>query len=519
MNFGIISLLPAVIVIFLALKTKKTVLPLLIGAYVGVVILKNWNIFLAVPALVSEYMIPKLTSAWNIKTLLICSAAGGYIRLLKITGAGEAFAAAASKGIKTKRGAQVTTCVAAAGFIYTEPNFVLGVVMRPITEKLGVARVKLAYITDSLGCNIASMSPICSYGPYIVGLITAQLVALELDIDPWQIYVKYIPNNFYGLLAIIIVLYVIIFNKDIGPMYLAEKRADITGNLVGPNDEPIIAESKEDEFKDHDKINLSTFIIPFATLFVTLFAVIFATGEISVNGFWGSFLKADISLGIICAMSMGAFASILIGAKQKIITITNGFDSWVNGIISIMQVNIVIIFAWALGSIVNDLGIKLFISDIVSKTGLAPQLLPALVFVAGAVLSFATGSSWGTFALLMPIAIPVCYEFGIPIEIAVAASVGGGLFGDHCSPISDNTIKASLASGSDHMQHVRTQIPYALVIGLASVIGFIISSYTQKLLISLIVVVGFSIVLINVFNRIAVDKYKNYDFSNEITNI
>ena len=515
MNFGVISLLPAVIVITLALKTKKTVLPLLIGAYIGVVIVKDWNIFLAVPALVSEYMIPKLTSAWNIKTLLICSAAGGYIRMLKITGAGEAFAGATSKSIKTKKGAQIATCAAAAGFIYTEPNFVLGVVMRPITEKLGVARVKLAYITDSLGCNIAAMSPICSYGPYIVGLITAQLLALELDIDPWTIYVKYIPFNFYGILAIVIVLYVIIFNKDIGTMYLAERRADETGMLIGPEDEPIVAESKEDQFNDYDKINLATFIVPFATLFITLFAVIFTTGEIAVNGFLGSFLEADISLGIICAMSMGAFASILIGKKQKLVTITGGFDAWVSGIVSIMQVNMVIIFAWALGSIVKDLGIKLFIADIVSKTGLAPQLLPALVFVSGAVLSFATGSSWGTFALLMPIAIPVCHQFGIPIEIAVAASVGGGLFGDHCSPISDNTIKASLASGSDHMQHVRTQIPYALVIGSASVIGFVISAYTKNLLLSLVAVVIYSIMMINVLNKFTAAKYKDYDFSKE----
>lgn len=517
-GYGIISLLPAVIVIFLALKTKKTVLPLLIGAYVGVVILKEWNVLVAVPALVSEYMVPKLTSAWNIKTLLICSVAGGYIRMLKITGAGEAFANAASKGIKSKKGAQIATCGAALGFIYTEPNFVLGVVMRPITEKLGVARVKLAYITDSLGCNIAAMSPICSYGPYIVGLISAQLLTLNMDIDPWTVYVKYIPNNFYGLLAIIVVVYVILFNKDIGTMYLAEKRAEKTGRLIGPDDEPIVPETKAEEFNEFDKINLSTFIVPFATLFVTLFSIIFTTGEISVNGFFGSFLKADISLGIICAMSMGAFASVLIGAKQKLFSMTKGFDEWVKGMVSIMQVNLVIIFAWALGGIITDLGIKLFISDIVSKTGLPPQLLPALVFVAGAVLSFATGSSWGTFALLMPIAIPVCHQFGIPIEIAVAASVGGGLFGDHCSPISDNTIKASMASGSDHLQHVKTQIPYALVIGSASVLGFVISAYTKNVPLSLLAVVGYSVIVINILNKITVNKYKDYNFSSEEIN-
>lgn len=518
-NYGILSLLPAVIVIILALKTKKTVFPLLIGAYVGVVILSQWNILIAVPTLVTSYIVPKLTSAWNIKTLLICSAAGGYIRMLRITGAGEAFANAATKSIKTKKGAQLATCGAALGFIYTEPNFVLGVVMRPITEKLKVSRVKLAYLTDSLGCNIAAMSPICSYGPYIVGLIAAQLVSIGMqNVDPWTVYIKYIPNNFYGILAVLMVLYVVISSKDIGSMYAAEKRADQTGRLIGPDDQPIVAESKSDEFKDFDKISLATFVLPFSVLFITLFSVIFYTGEIAVNGFFQSFLHADISLGIICAMSLGAFTSIVVGVKQKLFSLTNGFDQWVNGIVAIMQVNMVIIFAWALGGIIQDLGVKAFISGTVASIGLAPQLLPALIFIAGAVLSFATGSSWGTFALLMPIAVPVCHEFGIPIEIAIAASVGGGLFGDHCSPISDNTIKASLASGSDHLEHVKTQIPYALVLGSASVIGFTISAYTFSVLLGLAVASIYCFIAVNVLNKRARAKYDEIDYKLEKAN-
>lgn len=517
-NYGIISLIPPVLVIILALKTKKTLLPLMIGTFLGVTIICHGNIFVAIPTLVSDYIAANLASSGNINTLLIMCGAGGFIKMLKVTGAGQAFANVATKGIKTKKGAQLATCAAAIGFIYTEPGFVLGVVMSPITERLGVAKVKLAYIIDSLGCNVASMSPICSYGPYIVGLITAQLAALGLEgsVDPWGIYAKYLPYNFYGILAIITVLFVIVSNRTMGGMHLAELRADKTGQLLAPTDTPIYKSTADEEFEDTAHLKLSNFVIPMATLFATLFFVIFYTGDIMANGFPGVFLNAKISLAIMCAMYMGAFAAVIVGFKEKMFTFNEGIEKWISGVVSIMEVNMVVIFAWALAGVAGTMGLKFFIAGLVESTGFSAQLIPAVVFAAGAVISFATGSSWGTWALLMPIAVPVCYQFGIPIEIAVAATVGGGLFGDHCSPISDTTIKCSMATGSDHLQHVTTQFPFAFTVGCSAFVGFVISAFTKNLPLSFAVGAVICLGVVTVMGKVSEKKYADYDFSGEL---
>lgn len=203
-NYGILSIIPAVIVIGLSLYTKKTIMSLMIGTFIGVTILSGWNPLVAVVAFFKDFMYPNLTSVGNLKTILIIIILQGFVKMLKLTGAGVAIARWARAHVKSKRSAEVTTCAAGFAFIYTEPNFVLGAVMRPITEAFNVARVKLAYITDSLGCNMASCSPVCSYGPYYVGLIAAELAAIGITTDAWSYYWKYIPNNLYAILAIVV---------------------------------------------------------------------------------------------------------------------------------------------------------------------------------------------------------------------------------------------------------------------------------------------------------------------------
>lgn len=203
--------------------------------------------------------------------------------------------------------------------------------MRPVSEKFGVARVKLAYIIDSMGCNLASMSPICSYGPYITGL-------------------------------------------DVGPMYVAEQRAIKTGRLIGPNDTPIVIESKDEtELPPEAKVTLANFLI--------------------------------------------------------------------------------LVMAWALSAVITEMDLKGFIAHIIETSSFPPALVPAVVFLAGAFVAFSTGSSWGTWAIMIPIAVPIAVQFGFPVPLAIAGAIGGGLFGDQCSPISDTTILASTASGSDHVRH------------------------------------------------------------------
>ena len=179
---------------------------------------------------------------------------------------------------------------------------------------------------------------------------------------------------------------------------------------------------------------------------------------------------------------------------------------------------LIIAFAWCLSTVSGNLGLKYFIAEVVESVGISPALIPALVYLGGCVISFATGSSWGTTALLMPVAVPVCYNYGVSIEIAIAACIAGGLFGDHCSPISDTTIKASMASGCDHIQHVQTQIPYALTSGLSAFVAYIIAGLTNNTVVGLAVALVIAITAVNVQNKIAVKKYTGYDFSGEEIN-
>ena len=216
--------------------------------------------------------------------------------------------------VKTKRGAETVTTVAGFAFIYTEPCFLLGVVMRPITEAYRVTKIKLAYICDSLGCNMAALSPICSYGPYYVGLIAVELAALGLPGDGWNVYGEYWTHNFYAILAILLVYFVCITGKDIGKLYLAEKRADVTGRLIGPGEVPVVPDNPEDIPSDEEKFPLRNFAIPMITMLVVLLGCAFWEGNVIENGVVGAFRNCTITLDIICGLTAAGLSSVVVGA-------------------------------------------------------------------------------------------------------------------------------------------------------------------------------------------------------------
>lgn len=515
-SYGILALLPAAIVIILALVTKKTHLSLCIGIFIGVIILCGGNPLTAFPVMFSDYIIPPLTSEGNIRTLIIIIVIQGMAKMLKLTGAGPAMANSIKKVVKTKRGAETITTVAGFAFIYTEPCFLLGVVMRPITEAYNVTKIKLAYICDSLGCNMAALSPICSYGPYYVGLIAAELAALGLPGDGWNMYGEYWTHNFYSMIAILLVYFACITGKDIGKLWLAEKRADVTGRLVAPGDVPVVPDQADEVLDPDKKYPLRNFLIPMGTMLVVLFGCVFWEGNIVENGLLGSFRNCTITLAIVCGLTAAGLSSIVVGACEKMFTLVEGFQKWLEGCYLALSVVMILALAWALSSVSSALDLSGVVAVAVDKIGVSPAILPAFIFLAGTVMSFATGSSWGTTALLMPIAVPICYSYGLGIGLGAAAAVAGGLFGDHCSPISDTTIKASMASGCDHIAHVSTQIPYAFTAGAATFVAYLVDGLTNSLILGIVVGFACAAVAILIQNKMTVNKYKDYDFDAEI---
>ena len=504
-DYGILSILPALLVITLALVTKKTVFSLIVGLYAGSLILNSFNPLTAFPNLLSNIVMPAMQ---NTGMLLLVAASGGFIYMIKSSGAGVALGDFAKRHIKSRKGAQTATWCASFALLYTEPHLTLGTIMRPITERFRISRVKLAYMCDSLA-TIASISPICACAPYISGLIEAQLDS-SAGASAWGIYLHYIPYNFYALFAIITVLIVARTGLDIGPMYHAEQRAITTGELIGPNDVPIIEENPEEaKLPAGAKVSLLNIIIPMLTLFLTIFAVIFWSGDLIANGIPGVFFQADITLAITCGMLMGSVGAGIMAILSKVCTASQALQKWEKGIIDITSVNIILILAWSLGSILDELGVKLFIVNVLTEVGFPPVLIPAVVFLVGACTSFATGSSWGTWAILIPIVYPLAVQFGLPPELVIASAISGGLFGDHCSPISDTTIMSSTVSGCDHVQHVRTQLPYGLTVAFSCLCGFLVSGITENLFSGLAVTAVVLAAALIVLHRISMRKERS----------
>lgn len=476
MEYGIISLLPPVVAIGLALWSKQTILSLIVAVWLGSTIINGWNPIVGLLQVVPDFLIPSIADEWNASLLILVTVAGGFVHMLRTTGAAKAFANMVRGSIDSPKKAQVATWGSAFVFSYTEPCLILGTIMRPITDASRVSRAKLAYILDSMGVNLASFSPISSYGPFITGLIATQLAAANLTDNSWGVWAQMLTFNMYGGLAMLTVLIVALFGLNFGSMYREERRARKTGQLLPDGVEPIVPEIADGLDAAYSP-KPYVFVLPLLGLFGTLFAVIFYTGDVMANGFVGSFLEGSITLAITMGFLVGGLVAGIVGVVDKTFKPLQGFDNFVQGMADMIYVPFILVSAWAIGKVTGAMGVGAFLSDAVAGF-LAPGLVPALVFVISAAIAFATGSSWGVWAIMMPIAFPMAVAFDLPVAFIAAAVVGGGLFGDQCSPISDTTIMSSTGAMCNHILHVNTQLPYGLSVGVAAISGFLLGGLT-----------------------------------------
>lgn len=502
-TFGILCLVPPIVAVTLALLTKKTIFSLFVAVWVGATMLNGYNPIVGFVAIFRDFFIPSMASEWNAGLLLLVTLSGGLVAMLRVTGSAKAFANIVTKKIDNAKKGQVITTLSAFIFSYTEPCLILGTIMRPVTDLVRISRAKLAYILDSMGCNLACFSPISSYGPFIVGLIVAQLAAGGVDGNAWSIWLNMLPFNMYGLFAMLTVLAVGIFNINIGPMHTEELRARTEGKLLPDGVDPLVPEAK-DELPEEYKPSVWNFAIPMICLFVGLFATIFWTGDIGANGFAGAFLNGNITLAISLGFVCGGIGAAGVGVATKLFGVTKAFDNFVDGMAQLISVPFILICAWSVGSITGEMEVGAYMAGIVENY-LTPGLVPAMVFVFGAAISFATGSSWGVWSIMMPIAFPMAIAFDIPFAYVVGAVIGGGLFGDQCSPISDTTILSSTGASCNHVVHVRTQLPYGLTVGASAAVGFLFGGltglYTLSLAVTAVVLAGALFVMNNMANK------------------
>ena len=463
-NFGIISLIPLCITLALAFWKKDAIMALFVGCLAGVVILG------ADPAFgFSSLVQGALGNEDFIWILMIQVFVGIMIAFFMKAGVVNAFAEMIAGKVKSQKGIKAVTWL--IGFIaiddYMSP-LLRGVIMRPLSDQKRIPREKLSFILDSTCSSICTIMPFMAWGAYVAGLIAEQGGPVGSIEEGLMVYIKAIPFNFYAILIILVVLFNALgIIPDIGPMKAAEHRARETGAVLRAGAEPLIGAELDEPEKARGarvKPNVALdFIVPILILVgFAIFTYITRGGVKILECFIVAVLYQVIELSI----------------RRVFRSVKDLVDTAVKGIKSIMTATIILALAYCINEITASLGVADFVLNITAGW-MTPAFFIAAAFIAGAFISFFTGTSWGTYAICIPLALSIAYSFtggrvGPLVYAAVGAVVSGGLFGDHCSPVSDSTILSSLGAACDHIDHVRTQLPFALLTAVASVVLWVL---------------------------------------------
>lgn len=502
MEFGILSLLPPLLAIVLALVTRNVIPALFAGVWLGATMVHGWNPFMGLYASFSEFILPNLGDEWSATVLLYCGLFGVIIAFMQKSGGAHAIANSITKRVKSDRGAQGSTMLFGI-IIFFEDYFnalTVGSVMRSVTDKMRVSREKLAYIVDSTSAPICLLGPVSTWVVFVMGLIGAQFVELGISRSEYLTYLSTIPFNFYSILALLLVILVIYKRWDYGPMAEAEFRARTTGKLLRDGAEPSADASMVDVEMTDQAPKKRNMIVPLIVLLGMIPPMFLWTGGFPENDLVTAVGESDGGLSILIAAVSAIIVQLIMGLQQKLFSFKESMSLVVTGFRSMMLVYIILTLAWSIGSITSELGTAAFIVNLAEQTTSA-AFIPVLIFVIGGVIAYTTGTSYGTFAIMIPIAMPLAYAMDISMALCIAAVFSGGIFGDHCSPISDTTILSSAGSASDHIDHVNTQMPFALTAGFSGVLAFLVAGLTNSWLIPLIIGGLVMVTLAYFFNR------------------
>ncbi|MBC5637724.1 Na+/H+ antiporter NhaC family protein [Ornithinibacillus sp. BX22] len=503
MEFGILSLLPPVLAILLALFTRSVIPALFAGVWIGATMVHDWNPLLGMYASFSEFILPNLGDEWSATVLLYCGLFGVLVAFLQKTGGAQAIAQSISKRVKTDRGAQGSTMLFGV-IIFFEDYFnalTVGSVMRSVTDKMRVSREKLAYIVDSTSAPLCLLAPVSTWVVFVMGLIGAQFVELGISGSEYVTYLATIPFNFYSILALLLVAIVIFKRWDFGPMAKAEYRARTTGKVLRDGAEPPSDDSMHEFETIPGNPKKRNFLVPIIVLLGMIPPMFLWTGGFPENDLVTAVGEADGGLSILIAAFAAIVVALLMGLQQKLFNFKESMQLIVNGFKSMMLVYIILTLAWSIGSVTQALGTADFIVGLAEQS-VSPAMIPILLFIVAGVVAYTTGTSYGTFAIMVPIAMPLAHAMDeMSMFLAIAAVLSGGIFGDHCSPISDTTILSSAGSASDHIDHVNTQTPFAITAGISGLVSFFIAGVTGSALLSLAIGIVVLIVLTYLLQR------------------
>ncbi|NLT94512.1 MAG: Na+/H+ antiporter NhaC family protein [Clostridia bacterium] len=466
------SLLPPIIAIVLALITKEVYSSLFIGIICGAFMYANFNPLIAFNTMFTEGFISSLADSWNVGILIFLVVLGTIVSLINKAGGSAAYGQWASKKIKTRKGAMLST-FGLGVLIFVDDYFnclTVGNVMRPITDKFKISRAKLAYIVDATAAPICMIAPISSWAAAVTGVVEGY--------DGLDLFIRAIPYNLYSLLTIAMIIFITFMEIEYGPMKTHEENAMYKNDLYTTPDRPYEGQDGE---VSAGKGTVMDLVVPvFILIAFCIFGMLYTGGILEGENIIDAFANCDASLGLSLGSSLALLIIIVYYLVRRVLTFNECMECFPNGFKAMVPAILILTFAWTLSRITSLLGAKEFVSGIFEGSAAGLRIfLPAIVFLVATGMSFATGTSWGTFGILLPIVVAVGLEPEL-LVISISACLAGAVCGDHCSPISDTTIMSSTGAMCNHINHVSTQLPYAITVATVSFAGYILAGLIQS---------------------------------------
>ncbi|PCJ27544.1 MAG: sodium:proton exchanger [SAR86 cluster bacterium] len=467
-DYGILSLVPPLLTIAVALYSKNVLLALVSGILSGTLILANFNPFNAMLDAIENQVLKEVVNGTQIQVILVIFIIGGFVKLLEVSGGAGAFARKMTSIVTSRSRAQIIVWLSGLGIFFTDSgnSLIIGPLYRSVFDEFKICREKLAYILDTTSSPISILIPFIGWGAYIMSLIDKSYAEIGLSEDSFAVLIKVIPFQFYAFLALATVPIIVFIGKDYGPMRRMQAR--YIAGVDEDNMAPVRALSEKDsETKDAEIVDdrIGIFLYPLGVMLLLVGGLI--TWHATHDGISGVHIRSTLIIAYLCA----SLTCVEMMRRYRSTSYTESLGVFIKGAESMVYISIVLVLAWSLSSVTSDIHTADYIASIISGS-VSPMYFPMIVFVLGAVISLSTGSSYGTFAILMSIAVPVGFDLGASMYLTIAAVLSGGLFGDHVSPISDTTVLASVGAECAHLDHVSTQAAYAGVTGLVALIAY-----------------------------------------------
>ena len=472
------SLVPPIVAIALALITKEVYSSLFVGIVVGALFYSGFSFEGTVVHIFQGGIISVLSDSYNVGILVFLVILGAMVCMMNRAGGSAAFGRWASEHIRSRVGAQLATILLGV-LIFIDDYFnclTVGSVMRPVTDKFNVSRAKLAYLIDATAAPVCIIAPISSWAAAVTGFVEGE--------DGFSLFIQAIPYNYYALLTIFMMIAMVLMRAEFGSMAVHEMNAQ-KGDLYTTPERPY-ADAEEGKVNSQGKV--IDLLIPILSLIVCcVIGMLYTGGFFSGVGFVEAFSNSDASLGLTFGSFFGLIITVALYMVRKVLKFKECMECIPEGFKAMVPAILILTFAWSLKAMTDSLGAAEYVAGMVqSAAGGLMNLLPAIIFLVGCFLSFATGTSWGTFGILIPIVVAVFENSNHTLMIiSISACMAGAVCGDHCSPISDTTIMSSAGAQCEHVNHVSTQLPYAVVAAAVSFVTYIVAGFVQKAWIAL----------------------------------